>query len=168
MQKLQAFKFEVMPTGAQQCNMRRFAGCCRFVFNKAQAIQKARYEAGEKRLTYAGLCKMHTEWRHDPETAWLEEAPTHPLQQALKNLDRAYVNFFARRAEYPRFKKRGSGDSFRYPDSKQIKLDQTNGRIFLPKLGWMRYRNSRVVQGEVRNATISFHNGKWFVAVQKE
>ena len=57
MQRLQAFKFELMPTGEQQRQMRRFAGSCRFVFNKALALQKDRYERGEKKLSYAGLCK---------------------------------------------------------------------------------------------------------------
>lgn len=52
-------------------------------------------------------------------------------------------------------KKKGIGDSFRYPDPKQIKLDQANGRIFLPKLGWMRYRNSRNILGELRNVNSS-------------
>ena len=47
-----------------------------------------------------------------------------------KDLERAYVNFFAQRAEFPRFKKRGQGDRFRYPQG--CKLDQDNNRIFLP------------------------------------
>jgi putative transposase len=59
---------------------------------------------------------------------WLAEAPVHPLQQTLKDLERAYANFFAQRAAFPRFKKKGQGDSFRYPDPKQIKLDQANRR----------------------------------------
>ena len=50
MQRLQAFKYELMPTGEQQRDMRRFAGSCRFVFNKALALQKERYEQGEKKL----------------------------------------------------------------------------------------------------------------------
>ncbi|RUQ39246.1 MAG: cytosine methyltransferase, partial [Candidatus Competibacteraceae bacterium] len=57
MQRLQAFKFELMPTGGQQRDMRRYAGACRYVFNTALALQKARYEHGEKKLGYAGLCK---------------------------------------------------------------------------------------------------------------
>ncbi|MEN9985230.1 MAG: hypothetical protein RI925_732, partial [Pseudomonadota bacterium] len=83
--------------------MRRFAGSCRFVFNKALALQKARYEQGKKKLGYAGLCKLLTEWRNSAETAWLADAPVHPLQQTLKDLERAYTNFFARRADFPRF-----------------------------------------------------------------
>lgn len=92
----------------------------------------------------------------------------HPLQQALKNLERAYANFFAKRADAPRFKRKGRSDSFRYPDPKQIQLDPLNSRIFLPKLGWLRYRKSREVLGVVKNVTVSARGGKWFVAIQTE
>ena len=168
MQRLQAFKYELMPTGEQQRQMRRFAGSCRFVFNKALALQKERYERGEKKLGYAGLCKELTTWRNGTETPWLSDAPIHPLQQALKDLERAYANFFAKRAGFPRFKKKGQSDSFRYPDPKQIKLDQGNSRIFLPKLGWLRMRFSRDVLGAVKNVTVSASWGKWFVSIQTE
>ena len=168
MQRLQAFKYELMPDGGQQRQMRRFAGACRFVFNKALALQKARYEQGEKKLGYAGLCKLLTEWRNSAQTSWLKDAPTHPLQQKLKDLERAYANFFAKRADFPRFKKKGQQESFRYPDPKQIKLDQANGRVFLPKLGWLRYRNSRQALGELRNIIVSQSCGKWFVSIQTE
>ncbi len=60
MQRLQAFKYELMPNGEQQRNMRRYAGSCRFVYNKALALQKQRYDQGEKKLGYAGLCKELT------------------------------------------------------------------------------------------------------------
>ena len=165
MEILSAFKYELMPTGQQAHNMRRFAGSCRFVFNKALALQKERYESGEKKLGYAGLCKQLTEWRNGADTPWLKDSPIHPAQQALKDLELAYSNFFAKRADFPRFKKKGNGDSFRYPDPKQIKLERENGRIFLPKLGWIRYRNSRLALGALRNVTVSSKGGTWFVSV---
>src|SRR6202790_5383030 len=124
--------------------MRRFAGSCRFVFNKALALQKERYERGEKKLSYAGLCQLLTQWRNGTETPWLADAPAHPLQQALKDLERAYQNFFARRAHFPRFKRKGQCERFRYPDAQQIKVDQGNNRLFLPKLGWLRKHEARL------------------------
>ncbi|VWB62427.1 RNA-guided endonuclease InsQ/TnpB family protein [Burkholderia lata] len=168
MRRLQAFKFELMPNGEQQRDMRRFAGSCRFVYNKALALQKENYEADGKFIGYVAMAKHLTEWRNGGETPWLKDAPVHPLQHALKDMERAYKNFFAQRAAFPKFKKRGQRDSFRYPDPKQFKLDQPNGRIFLPKLGWMRLRLSRPVLGELRNATVSFNAGKWYVSIQTE
>lgn len=166
MKRLQAFKFELMPDGGQERQMRRFAGSCRFVFNKALALQKKRYEQGEKKLGYAGVCKQLVEWKDHPETNWLSETPSQALQQTLKDLERSYANFFAKRAEFPRFKKKWKSDSFRYPQG--MKIDETNNRIFLPKLGWIRYRNSRDILGKAKNITISQSCGKWYASIQTE
>jgi len=144
--------------------MRRFTGSCRFVFNKALAMQKANHDAGNKYIRYEELANLLPAWKS--EFPWLKEAPSQSLQHAFKNLDRAFVNFFEKRADYPRFKKRGYGDSFRFPQG--FKLDQANSRIFLPKLGYIRYRNSRDVLGTVKNVTVSNRNGRWFVSIQTE
>lgn len=166
--RLQAYKFELRTNGAQSRQMRGFAGSCRFVYNKGLALQKGRFDAGEPKLNFAGLCKLLTQWRRDSQTPWLKDAPTHPLQQALKDLERAYASFFAKRADFPRFKKKGQHDSFRFPDPEQIKLDAGNSRLSLPKLGWLRYRNSRKVLGTLKNVTVSHSCGKWFVSIQTE
>ena len=166
MQRLQAYKFELIVNGEKQIQMRRFSGACRFVYNKALALQKVRYERGEKKFSAFELNNLLPHWKAEPETAWLAESPSQTLQQALKDLDRAYKNFFTKRADFPRFKKKGAGDSFRYPQG--VKLEQGNSRIFLPKIGWCRYRNSRTVEGEIKNVTISQIFGKWSVAIQTE
>ena len=168
MQRLQAFKYELMPDGETQRQLRRFAGSCRFVYNKALALQKDNHEAGAKHLSYVKMAAWLPAWKREVGQEWLKDSPSQALQHALKDLDKAYQNFFAKRAGFPRFKRKGSGNSFRYPDPKQLKLDQGNSRIFLPKLGWIRYRNrnSRAVLGEVRNVTVSGKNGKWFVSIQ--
>lgn len=72
----------------------------------------------------------------------------------------------SRKAAFPRFKKRGQNDAFRYPQG--VKLDLANNRISLPKLGWVRYRNSHEVIGEVKNVTVSQSCGKWYVSIQTE
>ena len=164
MQRLQAYKYELKPNGEQQRNMRRFAGSCRFVFNKALAMQKENHVAGGKFAGYVGMANLLPGWK--TELSWLADAPSQTLQQTLKDLERAYKNFFAKRADFPRFKKKGMGDSFRYPQG--FKLDQGNSRVFLPKLGWIRYRNSRDMLGMAKNITVSSNGGKWFVSIQTE
>lgn len=146
--------------------MRRFAGACRFVFNRALARQNENHEAGNKYIPYGKMASWLVEWKNATETQWLKYSPSQPLQQSLKDLERAYKNFFQKRAAFPRFKKRGQNDAFRYPQG--VKLDQENSRIFLPKLGWMRYRNSRQVTGVVKNVTVSQSCGKWYISIQTE
>ena len=168
MKRLQAYRYELMPNGEQRRNMRRFAGSCRFVFNKALALQKENHEAGNKFIGYVAMAANLPVWKREVGMEWLKDSPSQALQHALKDLERAYENFFEKRAAFPRFKKKGMGDSFRYPDPKQIKHDQANSRLFLPKLGWLRYRNSREVLGELRNVTVSQSGGKWFVSIQTQ
>ncbi len=146
--------------------MRCFAGACRFVFNRALALQNENHEAGNKYISYTKMTSWLVEWKNATETQWLKDAPSQPLQQSLKDLERAYKNFFQKRAAFPRFKKRGQNDAFRYPQG--VKLDQENSRIFLPKPGWMRYRNSRQVTGVVKNVTVSQSCGKWYISIQTE
>ncbi|HCQ1487216.1 TPA: transposase [Escherichia coli] len=166
MKRLQAFKFQLRPGGQQEREMRRFAGACRFVFNRALALQNENHEAGNKYIPYGKMASWLVEWKNATETQWLKDSPSPPLQQSLKDLERAYKNFFQKRAAFPRFKKRGQNDAFRYPQG--VKLDQENSRIFLPKLGWMRYRNSRQVTGVVKNVTVSQSCGKWYISIQTE
>ena len=164
MERLQAFKFELMPSASRSQSMSQIAACKRFVYNRGLDLQTANHTAGNKYIRYESMSKLLPVWR--AERPWLGEAPYHTLQQALKDLDKAFKNFFLKRAAYPSRKKKGRGASFRYPDPKQIKLDQENSRIFVPKLGWLRYRNSRKVLGEIRNVTVSLSNDKWFLSIQ--
>jgi putative transposase len=133
-----------MPNGEQLGNLRQFAGSCRFVYNKALALNLERYEKKEQRLGYAELCALLPHWKL--EHPFLSDVPAQALQQALKNLERAYANFYQKRAGFPKFKKKGQPQSFRVPQG--FEVDNQNGCIKLPKLGWMRYRKSRDILGE--------------------
>ena len=155
-----------MENGCQQRDARRFAGACRFVFNKALALQEQNHKNGGKFIRYEEMARHLIAWKNDPQTSCLKQAPSQALQHALKNLDTAYQRFFDRIADHPTFRKRGKHDSFRFPQG--FKLDQVNSRIFLPKLGWLRYRNSRQVFGTPKNVTMRQSCGKWFISIQTE
>jgi putative transposase len=167
MKRLQAYKFELMPNGEQLRAMRKYAGACRFVYNKALAWQNEQYTADKTfKFSYTKLANLLPDWKKDPAIEWLKESPSQTLQQSLKNLETSFKNFFAKRADFPKFKRRGQHDSFRFPQG--FKVEQGNNRVFLPKLGWLRYRNSRTMLGEVKNITVSQTNGKWYASIQTE
>ena len=154
-----------MPNSEQLRKMKQFCGCARFVFNRALAWQKERYEQDNNhKFSYTKIANLLPQWKK--ELIWLKECHSQVLQQSLKDLESAFKNFFQQRTDFPKFKRRGEKDSFRYPQ--RIKLEQHNSRIYLPKIGWVRYRNSRDVQGEVKNVTVSQKCGKWFIAIQTE
>src|SRR5215470_8360363 len=164
MLRKQSYKFEAQPNGEQLRNLRRFAGACRFVYNKALALNKEQYEKKEKRLGYADLCALLPRWK--AEFAWLSDGPAQALQQSLKDLERGFTNFFEKRANFPDFHKKGRKDSFRIPQGFQV--DNQNARIKLPKIGWMRYRKSREIAGTPKNVTVTLVNGKAFISIQTE
>ena len=167
MQILKAFKFELMPAlhGEQIRKMKQFCGCSRFVFNRALAYQNEQYKADKAfTFSYRKIADLLPEWKR--ELTWLKDCHSQVLQQSLKDLEASFKNFFAKRSDFPKFKRKGEKDSFRFPQG--CKLEQENNRIYLPKIGWVRYRNSRNVLGIIKNVTISQKCGKWYVSIQPE
>jgi len=120
--------------------MSKAAGCCRFVWNKALAIQKERLDKKSKILNYYELASLLVSWKK--EFLFLREAHSQSLQQTLRNLDKALKDSWNKKSpkKFPRFKKKNLRDSFSYPQGH--KLEQNNARIYLPKIGWIRYRKS--------------------------
>ncbi|WP_367401234.1 RNA-guided endonuclease InsQ/TnpB family protein [Gallibacterium salpingitidis] len=160
-----AFKFEIRPNGEQQRKIAQFCGCSRFVFNKALDWQKHVYEADNKtKFSYSKLANFLPQWKVD--FSFLKECHSQVLQQSLKDLESAYRNFFSKRSNFPKFKKKGVKDSFRYPQG--CKIEQENDRLYLPKIGWVRYRNSRKILGDIKNVTVSKKCGRFFVSIQTE
>lgn len=166
------YRFRLEPNGNQRRLFAQFAGACRWVWNQALVEQKRRLKDGEGWASYAEMCRWITAWRHDPATRWLADIHVHPLQQRLKDQAKA-VGDFCREAGNrakkgpPRFKKKGLGDTFRYPMG--LKVEPTSpgwGRIWLPKIGWVRYRASRVIEGAIAQATVIREGENWFIAIQ--
>ena len=179
MKRIQAFKFRLVPTPERERLLSRHAGCVRFVWNKALDLQTKRLESGMPLLAYGDLAKLLTLWRSSEEYGFLANGPSQPQQQTLRNLDRAIWEALDRRnpKRFPRFKRKGEGDSLRYPDPLQVTLDLATRdaegrnllpRIFLPKVGWVKIRLSRQIAGEIRNATVTGKAGRWVVSLQTE
>ncbi|WP_340443353.1 transposase [Gallibacterium anatis] len=165
MQLRKAFKFEIMPNGNQIRRIKQFCGCSRFVFNRALAWQNEQYQQDNSfKFSYTKIANLLPQWKK--ELLWLKVCHSQVLQQSLKDLESAFKNFFQKRADFPKFKKKGVKESFRFPQG--CKLEQENDRLFLPKIGWIRYRNSREVVGEVKNVTVSQKCGRFFVSIQTE
>ncbi|WP_028575467.1 RNA-guided endonuclease InsQ/TnpB family protein, partial [Desulfonatronovibrio hydrogenovorans] len=137
------YRFRLKLRDGDEQKFVQFAGCCRFVWNKALTYQDGLFKAeGEKILSKTKLLNLLPEWKN--EHPFLREAHSQILQQSLIDLDRAYQNFFRRLKQgedpgYPRYKKKFVHDSFRFPQGFKVE-----GRhIYLPKLGWFRFYKSQ-------------------------
>jgi len=125
MNQKRAYQYRYYPTDEQQQMLARTFGCVRYVYNWGlRKKTDAYYQQGE-RLSYAHLSCALTDLKKQDESAWLNEVSSVPLQQTLRHLDRAFLNFFEGRAKYPTFKKKHGVQSATYAAS-AFKWDGTH------------------------------------------
>ncbi|RCG30616.1 transposase [Sphaerisporangium album] len=126
-----AYKVRIYPTPEQAAVLNRTFGCVRLVWNRVLAWRHARYQADRTRTSYAQTDRYLTELKRDPEFAFLFEVSSVPLQQTLRQQYAAFMNFFAGRARYPRFKSRHGRQSATYTRSA---FRWRDGRLHLAKM----------------------------------
>jgi putative transposase len=162
------FRFKLYPTAEQETLFRQFAGVCRLVYNLALEQRREWWRHFERetgqRLNYVAQARQLTDLR--AKFDWIRAVYVSCQQQALRDLDRAFVNFFAGRARYPTPRKRGVNDAFRFP-GREVETRRLNAKwsaVRLPKIGWVKFRDTRPVRGEVKNATITGGADGWHVS----
>lgn len=158
-------KIRLNPNNAQVTYFAKACGCSRFTYNWALAEWQKQYEAGEKPSAY-GLKKQFNSLKHE-QYPFVGEVTKWAVERSFFDLERAFKNFFRRvkqgkKPGYPKFKKKGQKDSF-YISGSVIQLN--NNFIKIPKLGWVRMRESLRFTGNVQSAVISKRADQWFVAI---
>lgn len=142
--------------------MKNFFGCARFVYNWGLQRKSEEYSKEQKNISCFDLIKEVTELKKQEEYSWLKAANAQVLQMSLRNLDNAFTGFFKKKSKYPNFKKKSNRQSFQYPQGVKVK----GNKIFLPKIGWVKYFNSRGFEGEIKTVTVSMTpTGKFFVSI---
>jgi putative transposase len=158
-----AYRYRIRPTDEQQRALAVQFGHARFVYNHYRVLREQTYKAAGKALSYAD-CTADLR-RLKLRYPWLADADSQVLQQSLKNLDRAYRNFFAGRANYPRFKSKHDQQSIRYPQRFKLVGDA----LYLPKIGWVLLILHRQLEGTPKNCTVSkTKTGAYYVSIQCE
>lgn len=162
-----AHRFRIYPTKEQEVLIAKTIGCSRFVFNRYLAMWQDTYRDTGKGLTY-GTCSADLT-RLKKELHWLKEVDSIALQSSLKNLADGYTRFFRKQNQAPRFKSKSNNvQSYttKYTNGNIAVLDR---HIKLPKLGLVRFANSRRVEGRILSATLRRNpSGKYFVSILAE
>lgn len=161
---LTATKIRIYPTAAQEESLAKAFGCARWFWNNSLAQTQKLYHETGKGLGQFALNNRLPELRAEFE--WLAETHSQVLQSVSLNLSRSFVNFFERRAKYPRFKSKHGKQSIRYPQGVKI----VGGRkVFLPKLGHFKAVVHREIAGKLRTVTVSKDpGGKYFASILSE
>jgi len=161
-----AFKYRFYPTPEQEQLLRKTLGCTRLVYNRALVARTQCWYSRQERIGYKQTSAMLTDWKKEPELAFLNEVSCVPLQQGLRHLQQAFSNFFAGRAKYPNFKKKRNGGSAEFTKSA---FRYKDGNVSLAKcseplpIRWSRKLPNGVIPSTV---TVSLTpSGRWHVSL---
>ena len=178
------------PTADQAKVLNRFAGITRACHNLLLEREQKEYESTGKYPGLSWFTGQCAAMKREKGLEWLKTAPAQALQCAAKELDLTFEAFFGYKAGktgmkrgLPKFHKRGHNDSFRIPQGGFARvgckhpagfiIDQSGNKIFVPKLGWVSYRNGGMDisvykgwnKGVPKAAVFKKKAGKWFATV---
>ena len=156
-----SFKVRLYPNKRQIEQIEKTFGCCRFVYNYFLAKSIKDYEETGKSNTYNQNSKLLPELKRSTETKWLSEVDSTSLQQSVRNLGKAYDNFFRRVKQgqtpgFPKFKKKHNRkQSYQtvYTHSTDFKIH--SNRIRIRNVGYVRFRSSLDIKGKPVQSTVS-------------
>lgn len=161
-----AYRFRFYPTSEQEVILARTFGCARFAYNHMLRLRTDAWFARQERIGYHETSAALTALKKDPEFAWLNEVSSVPVQQALRHLQAAFANFFAKRAKFPTFKGKGGPQSATYTasafkwDGKSLKLAKMAAPLAI--------RFSRTIPRAAKVTTVTVSKdaaGRYFVSM---
>mgnify|MGYP001806777126 CR=1 FL=1 len=166
-----SYQFRFYPTPMQAVLLAQFFGAARWVWNSALAWRSHWFkELGEK-VTGVDFSRELTWLKKLEPLAWLASVPATVLVQTLRDQDRAFANFFGKRARYPRFKRRSHGASIRFQLDQRVVMNnyRAGDLLKLPSLGVLDVRWSRIPSGVPKMVTVRRDAcGRYFVAFMVE
>jgi putative transposase len=161
-----AYKFRFYPTPEQEMILAKTFGCARFAYNYMLRLRTDAWFKEKKRVGYHETSALLTELKKTPEHAWLNEVSSVPVQQALRHLQTAFNNFFAKRAAYPTFKRKDGPQSAEYTtsafkwDGRALKLAKMDAPLAI--------RWSRTIPKAAKVTTVTVSKdaaGRYFVSL---
>ncbi len=161
-----AYRYRFYPTGSQENLLRRTMGCVRLVYNKALATKTEAWYERQERVNYKQTSSLLTGWKKTEDLDFLNDVSCVPLQQCLRHLQKAFANFWGKRAKYPRFKAKRNGGSAEFTKSA---FKYREGKLWLAKckeplnIVW-----SRLLPDGCSPSTVTVKlepNGRWFVSL---
>jgi transposase, IS605 orfB family len=157
-------KFRIYPNKEQQTIINQTFGCCRLIYNKGLIMRNEAHQNGNK-IGYLQTSAMLTELKKQDDFVFLKSVDSVALQQSLRDLDRGFVNFFQKRARHPRFKSKHNRHQSYRTINRGGNIRIVGKHIKLPKLGYVKVRQSMEI-GKINNVTIEHTpTGKYFAVL---
>jgi putative transposase len=166
-----AYRMRVYPTRSQARQLAQLAGATRRVWNWALERRTSAYRAEGTKLNWIALSREFTALRAAPDTAWLGDLPREPFNQVLRDQERAFQNFFAKRAQYPKPRRYGVPYGIRFTlDQRREQVERGDdtsrwARVSLPGLGVLKLRRTEALAGRLRSITLRREAGAWYASI---
>lgn len=159
------YKVRLYPTKEQQQQLNKTFGCARFVYNHFLAERQRAYKEDNVALSYNDTAHMLVEMKRDPSYSWLNEVDSMALQESLRNLDRAFQNFFQKKAKYPRFHSKKNDQSYRTRNQcGGIRI--IDNKVRIPVVGFVKCKGLRSFEGRILNASVSLDStGAYYLSL---
>ena len=153
-----AYKFHLYPNLEQRIFFEKTFGCSRFIWNQMLADRIAHYEE-------TGESLRNTPAQYKSQFPWLKEVDSLALANVQLNLNKAYKSFFQSKFGFPNFKSKKTAQSYKTNNQKGT-IALLDGKVKLPKVGWVKVKAHRQVKGLIKSATISkTATGKYFISI---
>lgn len=168
------FKYRLFPTAAQRAALQAQLDACRWVYNKTLEVRRDAWQNEQRSLTHYDTNRLLTQWKQEPETAWLQEGHAQAMQDAQVRVDLAFRAFFRRlkageKPGYPRFRGKGWYDSFTFPQQKGNWAWRDDGRLRLSKIGNVKVKLHRPLEGTPKTLTLRRDAvGNWYACFSCE
>lgn len=136
---MKSLKIRLYPTKEQEILFYKHIGCQRYIYNWALNLNNELYKKDKKKYSSTVLGKMLTQYKK--QEVWLNEVSSATLKESIRNLDKAYTNFYKGRTNLPKFKSRKKSKLSFYSRYDKIKFYQNN-TVNLEKIGKVKYKSS--------------------------
>lgn len=167
--KFRGYKYALRPTQEQAETFSQFAGVCRLIWNLALEQRRNHWRQYQSftgnNLNYVTQARELTNLR--AEIDFVRDVSQTSQQRVLKDLDEAYRRAWKGQGGYPQPKRKGAHDAFSF-SGREIKVEKINrrwGRVKLPKIGWVKFRRTRDMEGSIREATITRTALGWQISI---
>ena len=156
--KQKSYKFRLLPNLEQMILFEKTFGCSRFIWNQMLADRIAHYEE-------TGESLRNNPAQYKSQFPWLKEVDSLALANVQLNLNAAYKHFFQSGFGFPKFKSKKASQSYKTNNQKGL-ITILNGKVKLPKVGWVKVKAHRQIKGVIKSATISkTATGKYFISI---
>ena len=174
---LKSFKTEINPTAEQKNKINRTIGVCRFVYNFYLAHNREIFEQENRFVSgYEFSIWLNNDFiPNNPEFAWIKEVSSKSVKQSIMNAQKAFKNFFDKKAGFPKWKKKNNSDVKMYfvKTDKKAMIYSERHRIKIPTLGWVKLKEKGYIPTSkdgyiIKSGTVSYKAGRYYVSVRIE